>query len=236
MHFNDLKSLFVVEDPHAPHTEEAPAPPTAKAKTTLSGIPGIPGIPVSQPSAPTVSAVGVIDPTQANTFTEKLRGKFLTSPFASIIEQLRTTVEGLSEDIPSEGNRYRAAFKLLKSQAGVDIAKLTEAYKSLIGILDAEATKFGKALEAQKATEVDSRESQVNSINAQIEQKNNEIGQLMNQRDEIATAIVDQKTKLGAAQASFEGAQTTLRSEINDQLTKLTIYDPAAHPATTVTK
>ena len=216
MHLNDLKSLFVVEDPHATKPAEAevhpstPAPQKTTGGSVIPGIPNIPGVTSSgQQPTPVLTSqvpVGTIDPAQTTSFLEGLRSKFSSSPFSAIIEQFRTTVDGLAEDIPQEGNRFRTALKLLKSQAGVDSTKLVEAYKSLVGILDSEAAKFGKAIEGKKVTEIDSRDGQVKSINAQIDQKNTEIAQLMNQRDEIASAIVEQKTKLGAAQASTKNA------------------------------
>jgi predicted nucleic acid-binding Zn-ribbon protein len=97
--------------------------------------------------------------------------------------------------------------------------------------LENEATSFKGVVEQQKANDVGSREKQVQQINAAIEAKNKEIQGLMEQRDGIATDIIAAKTKLGAAEASFEGAISSLQAEVSDSLQKLRIYFPTTSTA-----
>jgi len=236
-----MKHLVVEDDPNA--VKEAPAattPVAAQPQPTsrpIAGIPGIPGIPgitgiQSQPvQAAPVHVDGNVqaapDDNLTQTYVGKLREKFATSPYSATLNQFMTTMESLSEDLPQEGSRFRAALKVMQSSPD----KLIEAFNSLLTVLDNEAKKFQSSVAAQKTNEVDAREGQVQQINAQIENKNKEIQSLMEQRDGIATDIVTAKKKLGAISASFEGAVASLQSEVGDSLQKLRIYFPATSAA-----
>lgn len=239
--FKTLHDLVLEEDPNTPPPSN-PAQVVPIVPVKASGIPGIPGIPgVSMPSQPianvpttTSMPIGTNVSADANltaTYVGKLREKFGTSVFNSILTQFSSTMESLSEAIPEEGNRFRASLKVLGKQSGVSPEQLTEAYNSLLAVLDTEATKFKGSVEKQRSSEVDAREQQVQSINSQIEAKNKEIQTLMGQRDGIATDIVEAKTKLGAIVVSFEGAVTALHSEVSDSIQKLRIYFPATSTA-----
>lgn len=232
--FDSIKHLVVEDDLNV--VKEAPAQPT-KSVAGITGIPGIPGISGIQPTQQPIQTATAVhvdgnvqvapDDNLTQTYVGKLREKFATSPYNATLNQFMTTMESLSEDLPQEGSRFRAALKVMQSTPD----KLIEAFNSLLTVLDTEAKKFQSSVTAQKTNEVDAREGQVQQINAQIENKNKEIQSLMEQRDGIATDIVTAKKKLGAISASFEGAVASLQSEVGDSLQKLRIYFPATSAA-----
>lgn len=204
------------KEPH--HAADVPVTVTP----AIPGIPGITRIPtsVAVPEAAT-PPIGVIDPALNSSFIEKLRTKFSNSPLYPVTVSFNKLLGTLQEFIPEEGQRFRAALKQLE---GVDADKLREAYASFSVVLDTETNSFGKALAQRKEAEVTAREQSVEQINAQIKV-------LMDKRDGIAGEIVQARTKMSAADSSFQGAIVTLRYEIEDTVRKLNIYVPAVSSA-----
>ena len=215
-----------------PPSVEQPQHSQHPQKTT--GIPGIPGISIpAQPSASVPSILpstvqGTADANLTATFVGKLREKFTAAASAGVLSQFTSTLEALTEDTPEEGKRFRMAVKVTKLTPD----QLTEAYNSLLDVLETETSKFKTSVDHQKVTEVDKRDQQVQQINAQIEDLNKQIESLSSQRDGILTDIVAAKTHLAAATVSFEGAVSSLQAEVNDSLQKLRIYLPAAIAST----
>jgi hypothetical protein len=238
---NDLKHLVVEEDDSEKQTPESSVPVPQQQRTTTgipAGIPGIPGIPTY--AAPQVTPLPVAsstpvtvtaDPNLSGQMAAKLREKFAASPYSGILSQFSSTLESLSEAIPEEGNRFRAAMKVLAKQTNLTPEQLAAAYQSLIDVLETETGKFQQAAGQMQAKEVDAREQNVQQINAAIETKNKEIQGLMQQRDQIAMDIIGAKQTIGAKAASFEGAVNSLKAEINDTLQRLRIFFPQATAA-----
>lgn len=223
-----IKSMFhdaIFED--TPETEQPNTTPQAPVQRAPRGIPGIPSTVVAAPASTISIPSGSADVNLSADYVEKLRAKFVATSTYALLTQFTATLESLSEAIPEEGSRFRAALKVLAKQTGVTVGQLTEAYNSLLTVLETESGKFQKSVEQRKVNELDARDQQVQSINQQIEGKNKEIQVLMEQRDGIAVDIVSAKTKLGAATASFEGAVSSLQAEVGDSLQKLRIYFPA---------
>lgn len=229
------KSMLFESDPNAAAPEEKPSKvastPTPTGIPSLAGIPGLSTVLApaqvvfsQRPTPGSVTLQATPNADQTANFLGKLRDKLATAAASGLLNSFVSTMESLVDAIPEEGNRFRAAVKVLSKQSGVTPEQLTDAYNSLIALLEAESTKFHTAVESQKAAEVDARDQQVQSLNSQIEG-------LMKQRDEIATAIVEAKTKLGQAATSFEGAVASLQAEVGDSLQKLRIYFPATSVA-----
>ena len=202
---NDLKHLIVEEEPNAQPKEAA----TSVAQST------------------SVAPTPIVDSNLTATFVSNLREKFDTASSATLLGQFTNTLESLSEAIPEEGIRFRAALKVLAKQNGVTSDQLVGAFNDLLGVLENEASKFKFQVDKQKTTEVDARDAQMQQINAQIEAKNKEIEALMTLRDGIATDIIAAKSYIGATVASFEGAVASLQAEVGDSLQKMRIYFPA---------
>jgi hypothetical protein len=218
MNLRSLINDFVVDlgDNKSPQPQSQPTP-------TISGLPNAPVL----SNTFSIGTASAVDSTLATGFIEKLKGKYSSSPHNPIVEQFAATIESLQEFIPEEGNRFRAALKQLQKTQGFDSTALSGAYQSLIGVLQAEATKFGQIISAQREQEISNREKGVSALQQQIELKNKEIADLMTQRDTVAGEIVVQKTKLDTAENTFEGAVNTLRGSIEDQLRKIQLYIPA---------
>ena len=104
--------------------------------------------------------------------------------------------------------------------------QLIEAFQSLITVIEGEDKHFNEVMEHQRQVEVQTREENITRINGQIETANNQIKDLMTQRDTIAVEVVAMKTKLDTAENSFDGAAKSLESGIQDTLRKLSIYIP----------
>jgi hypothetical protein len=156
-------------------------------------------------------------------FVQKLRVKMAASPSSATIQAFTASLDSLAEFIPEEGQRFRAAAKQLLA-SGVNAGSLSDAYSALFGILDTEAQGFTTVVQQRTADQITARESQIETINASILDKQNEITGLMQQRDSISNEILQQKTKIATIQAGFEGAVRLLRSEVEDIVRKLKIY------------
>jgi hypothetical protein len=230
-------------DSSTPTQQSTQSQPTTQSQKAIPGISGIPGI-SDIPGIPGISAVPstatqphtiVIasspDVNLSASMVAKLREKFAASPYNAVLTQFAATMDSLSEAIPEEGNRFRAAMKVMGKQTNLTPDQLGDAFNSLLAVLDGESGKFKQQIDAMKTREIDARDQNVQQINATIESKNKEIQTLMQQRDDIATEIIAAKTKVGATVASFEGAVSALQSEVNDSLQKLKIYFPAASMA-----
>lgn len=249
MSFLDNLKHLVVEEEEGDKTETVAAQPQSQTQQRPAGIPGItiPGLSTAAPSTPATSFTPAFtspaasapvtvtaDPNLAQQMRDKLREKFAASPYSGILTQFAATLESLAEAIPEEGNRFRAAMKVLAKQTNLTPEQLTAAYESLLQVLDGEAGKFQQSVGQMQAKEVEAREQQVQQINQSIESKNKEIQGLMQQRDQIATDIIGAKQTIGAKVASFDGAVNSLKAEVNDTLQRLRIFFPqstAAAPA-----
>lgn len=179
-------------------------------------------------AVPTSGVTGAADPKQQSDFVTTLRNKLASSPASATISQFFTIAESLSEAIPDEGGRFRAALKTLVKTANVTQPQLSDAFNSMLNLLELEHGKFAKVIETQTAKEVTARQSSITSINDQIEQ-------LSKQRDQLTTELMSQQTQIAGMQTSFELAVGVVSAEVNDSLNKLRIYSPTT-TATTATK
>ena len=178
--FDKMKHLVVEDDPTQAQPDVAPVTPVAqpqqRTSSPLTGIPGLGGIGLGQqqqqqapaPVASTPIMTGAVDANLTASFVQKLHDKLANSPFNAVLNQFQSTMESLAEAIPEEGNRFRAAMKVLAKQTNTSPEQLTQAYSSLLGVLETEKSKFDGARSQQKVFEVDSRDKQVQAINQQI--------------------------------------------------------------------
>lgn len=206
--------------------ESAPVPqPTTdtSAESAKKTADPVVSIAMNTMSTPALSMPISADGSLTAGFTEKLKSKLAVSPSFSVVQIFMDNLTALTEVIPEEGNRFRAALKVSEKH-GVSIQALMDAYQAMFEILDGEASKFSGRMGSQKDAEIGSREAQIAEINTAIEAKNAEIKALMENRDAIAIAVVEQNAKLNTAIVSFEGAQSAVRGEITDAMNKLKIY------------
>lgn len=166
-----------------------------------------------------------VDADMTTTFVNMLRSKYSESPFDAVIQQFHSTIEALSDSIPEEGNRFRAALKVLGFSMTPD--KIVAAYQSYSAVLDAAQVKFKAAMQLQATNEVSTREAKLQAINQQIDAKNAELKAMMDQRDNVATEKMVAENKINTAQTSFESALRVLHLELSDRLNKLKVYLPA---------
>lgn len=177
-----------------------------------------PAVPVSVPdNHPYVPTSGTA-PIPMDGFLNKLRAK-LQNP-VSVVDKFEATLSSLTA-IPEMGTRITAAANVLKNTAGIEISQVQSAYSARLDLVENQIQQFTQALAAQKVSEVDNRESQMAQITSSIESKNKEIQGLSTQRESLSAEIVSAKTKLAAAQAGFDGAVATVRTEVQEAINRL---------------
>jgi hypothetical protein len=220
MKFNlgSITDALFEKDPNATEKHDSTTP--TPVATSAAPIPAATPVPVTAAPIP----AGAIDPTRVEKFVTSLRGKLAASPTSATIASFFTIAESLAEAIPDEGGRFRAALKTLAKTQNITQQQLADAFTTLIGVLDGEVNKTASAIQEKTAKEVTARENSIDGINKQIED-------LSKQRDQLATAVIEQRNEIGLAQSSFATAVSTLKAEINDSLNKLRIYSPITAPA-----
>jgi len=222
MDFHKILSTFV-ELPEKPVSTQTPTSTPEPAASTSLNFALSQSVPYNSP----VSS-GVSDPTLAENFGKKIQAAYSSSPNYNQIVQFNENLSSLKDDIPEEGSRFRAALKVLH----VTPQQMVDAYQSLIGVIVNEDKRFSQAIEQQRENEIGSREQKVKEINSQIEAAQNQIKDLMSQRDTIATESVSFKTKYDTAETTFDGAAKSLEMGIQDILRKFNIYTQTASTST----
>lgn len=245
--FHDTLFVSSAEQQEEPEQVKT-KPEVTKPANTVQIKTGIPGLPHTWPSAPASNAGGTNWPTPTNTvvqnntvtpidsnlldsFLGMLREKFATNVSSNLLEMFASNLEAILETNPEEGNRYRAAFRILEKQLVKQKIVLTPGtlISSLQGqllILETETAIFRDQVAKQKATEVETREQQIVEIQKEIDALNLKSTTLT---EESLAA----QSKLNSITVSFDTALATLQQEIGDQTNKMKIYLPIAVAATT---
>lgn len=206
---------------------EKDASTTDSATTAAQPTPTTPQVQARSAVAPTPIANGAVDPNRVTDFVTRFRAKLAQSPNASPIQAFLTIAESLTDAIPDEGGRFRAALKTLAKTQNISQQQLAAAFNAMLGVIDTEHGKYVNVIKAQTDKEVTTRETSIAGINDQIEQ-------LSKQRDQLSTAVIEQRAEIGVMQTSLDTATQQVVAEINDSLNKLRIYSPTT--ASTATK
>jgi len=201
---------------------------TVSTPAPINGMAGIPGVSYAPAGVKETAVTSTVtqashSPELLNTFTEKLKSKVLSAPTAEVYQHFTSMLESLKEFNPDEGQRIKAAVKLLVGQ-GVDYGSITASHRNILSDLGIEAAKFADALNTQRKTDVDGQESCVSDFTSKIAALEHQIQEYTTSRDKIISSIADAKNKLAVAESSFQAAVSGMRSTVEDGLRKLNTY------------
>ena len=104
-----------------------------------------------------------------------------------------------------EATRYKSAFAMAQTM-GATPAKLMDSAGHYLGILQQENDKFRQAVENQKQTQIGSKQSQIDNLEAVIKQKAEQIKKLTEEIDQHRQEMI--KTKDDIAQSMVKVEQT----------------------------
>ena len=137
-------------------------------------------------------------------FLSKLRAKI--SPAEGASRKFESVYSSLGA-IADPALRMKSTLDVLKSTVGVDVQSVRAEYSLRRQRLDSEVSTFAGVMAAQRKTEITDRQANIDGIDKQIQD-------LSVERQSLASAIADAKTKLDRSQAGFDAAAETLRGEI----------------------
>lgn len=126
------------------------------------------------------------------------------------------TLKSLSNYIPDEASRYKAAKDMLAAQ-GVTPVTISADITSILARLDNECRNFESAKSSKETSEVATREARLNEIAAQIQK-------LEDERSSVAAALVTAKQLIETKQQEFYGSANALKAEYQGSLDKIKTY------------
>ena len=138
--------------------------------------------------------------------------------------------EKLKKSMPSEEARFKAAFTS-GSVMGVTRQKLLETAQHYLGVLNQEAEKFAQFYNDQLKRTVSDREESLTGMDesikekkAMIDQLNDEINQLTNDKSAINAEIIENKGKAEKVKNDFMATMDIFVSRINGDIEKIGKY------------
>lgn len=132
-------------------------------------------------------------------------------------------LNSLQAHIPNEATRFRAAVQAAAPQGVTSSLILTEIGKVLQGIQD-NKTEFDRVRVTKFETEVTARRKKAEELQSQLEVKQQEIAQLLTQKDNLLKEADAAETKIKERSWQWEAARASLSDEFSDLDKKLTIY------------
>jgi hypothetical protein len=204
MPYTKFLDLLFEESPHTP-TQVVHAGPAAARPTPI-----------------TVS-YGSLDPvTVCSSPLYKILAEKTDISAIPALAQLEAFAKPLESIIPDKSQRYKAALAQASAQKGFDAAHLSGAFDSLLAILSNEETTFSSQLAEQSRTQVEAKTTQAKNLDDAITNKQAEIANLEQQKQNLITQVDLAKAKIAQTQANFTAALSIRRSEITKQKDELT--------------
>jgi len=209
---------LVTEDVPDKNDAQAPQAPTAPVGVPMS--PAVASMPF-QVSAP----VAVIDPVVRKKLEDSISAE-APAGYAEIVNNLVT----LSEDIPDERSRYRAAIRLA-GKAGHTLDHLLGDLDKCVGILEAKAREFADEVKRQidtkvgaRRTSIAQRESEITSKTQLIVQLQGEIAQLQQANLTESEDIASETAKITGIGNNFNLAYQAVHAAVIEQRNKISTY------------
>lgn len=181
----------------------------AKQKVTPQSKPAAPvAAPVQTYSYnPSTSSTGLSPEVKAH-FLQLIKGKNLPGPDFYEFSQSLIALAA----VPDEGMRYKAAYDVLSSTAGLTLDKLKSSIKFYQQLVQTSLNEFGKTFDAEFQKQVtgprnsiNDKRNQLEQLKQQIENLTNEIALTDNRANEAEAALNVQKAKfLEGGQAFIE--------------------------------
>lgn len=132
-------------------------------------------------------------------------------------------LNSLQAHIPNEATRFRAAVQAAAPQGITSSSILAEIGKVLQGIQD-NKTEFDRVRVTKFETEVTARRKKAEELQSQLEIKQQEIAQLLTNKDSLLKEAEAAETKIKERSWQWEAARASLTDEFADLDKKLSIY------------
>lgn len=203
-----VRSVFIVDEQ---------TPETAAPETTASAAP-----------VQTTSAAGGVPD---NKFLEALATALERSNQEGFdYLEFRQALKNLSGMNLDEQTSFRSAFGTA-STMGITPARLLESVQYYLQVLSGEKQKFDEAHEQQRARLIGNREAESQSLEKQIQEKNEQIARLSREieehqakKAEIAAEITESTQKIEATRASFESSFAAVTEQISQDAVRIRQY------------
>lgn len=206
-------------------TKKKPAP--VKKKTAEEAQPEV------QPTPPPPVAP-VSQPTGTGEVDENIKEQLVQVLLESNVEgydylEFRDSINNMQAVIPSEPDRYKAAFAAVSSIVSVD--KLTETADYYLSRLDSKKLEFEEAAKAMYEQNVTGKEKDVDSIEQSIAEKqeqitrlNQEISELQQSKMGLQNEAINEKAKIEKVNLNFNTTFDEIYKSIEQDKVKINTY------------
>jgi len=185
-----------------------------------------------QPQAP-VSGYGMpapsIDPSRAQQLDEAATQQLRTSMSACYgsYGEFLSNMEVLADVVPDEGQRMKAAMKML-GKKGVGVAKVLSDVDACLGALESENRSFRDTCQSQVEQRVGSKRKALEQIKADIAAKQNQIAAIQGEIATLQASVLSsaleikaEEDNIAVVQERFTGVYNNMKSAIAAQRAKI---------------
>ncbi len=225
-----LKNIFVVEDDTLIEAETGVKPSeksSAQANTDDKAPPVSAKAPKARIDKATPNAKVKVDSKFANLLFKAIEDNNVEG-FDYI--EFKQSVQSLKKVEADESKRYQNAFAMAGAM-GLTKSKLFSSAKHYVSVLDVEEKKFAEAFNAQRAKQINQRETNGKMLTQSIKDKEAQIKKLQadiikekKQLEGIESQITKAMAKVEVTKEGFYGAYHMVLQQIKDDLDKITNY------------
>ena len=184
--------------------------------------------PVVTKKAPSASSnTSVADPK----ISERLKKVLVDSNFPGPdYFEFKQQLDALSDIIPDELTRYKAAYKSLAVQ-GVTKIKITDSAQKYVGILTGENAKFSEAISQKSSTDIELKTQEAKVLNTenvnmkkQIDELNSKISTNVQKINTLGSEVQKAQSEIADAKKRFENTLNIFVNEIKTNSEKVQSY------------
>jgi len=216
--FDKLKRLFVVED----ETSEKRSLKKAASDPQVS----------SQVTSPSRSnAPSNITGTPKDKFTNILFGAIEANDLEGFdYLEYKESLQSLSKMNMDEATQYKSAFAMAQTM-GATPQKLVDSIQHYKNVLAKEQSKFGQALENQRAKQIDGQELKINQLQQGIDAKKKQLEAIQKQIAVDEESLIESKkgldgaaTRINETKANFIASYQMIVGQLDQDVEKIKTY------------
>ncbi|MBL7814882.1 MAG: hypothetical protein JNL70_07725 [Saprospiraceae bacterium] len=224
--WSKFKGVFIQPDPNAVNRPTQPEPkanPNVSKETVVAEVPPS----VQQPTF----ATSVSDGSVSEKFMQALFGAMEGANLDGFdYFEFKLSLKNLANMPMDEATRYKSAFAMA-STMGATSEKLVNSAMHYLDVLKNENTKFSQAAENQRVAQVGNKQSQVDNLEAVMQQKAEQIKRLTEEieqhRKEVMTLkddIIQSTVKVEQTQKDFMATYQNLVGQIEQDVANMKNY------------
>ena len=134
--------------------------------------------------------------------------------------EFKKALQSLESLIPDEKTKFLSAFAGAKA-AGTDANALNKSIEGYLQILDAEASNFRNAVDAQWAKQIDNRENEINQLTQLVKSKTEQISKLQSEIDEHTKMLDSLNDEIGGAKDKLVQTKANFTTTLDDLVKQL---------------